>query len=707
MFNVLTGGSVRVGNYPGISVDRAEGDYRYSDDLTIHLIDLPGTYSLTAYSQDELVARNVIVRERPDVVINMLDVTALERSLYLTVQNMEIGAPIVVGLNMMDEARRKHIQVDAQKLSQLLGVPVVECVARKGSGSRELMEASARVAGDQHQGVCWNPLRISYGADIDPVLDEMVEVIQKEAFMTELYPARWIALKYLEEDEAVMHQGRHLNRSVSEQLEIVTSRLSGQLQATRKTYPEALIADYRYGFIHGLLQNGVITRLQDDDSRFDVSDRLDRVVTHRILGPLIMLGVLYALFYNTFTLGAYPQAWAEQLFGLIAVGATRVLPSGMLQSLVVSGVIEGVGAVLSFTPLIFVMFIQLVFLEDLGYMGRVAYMLDKVMHIFGLHGASVMPLIVSGGLPGGCAVPGIMAARTLRSRKERLATIFVAPFTVCGAKATAFLMLTAAFFPKHGTDVMFILVLISWVAVLMVARILRWTVIRGEPTPFVMELPPYRLPTLRGIWMHTCERVWQYIKKAGTFILAITIIMWAVTHYPKLSESDKQVFDGQREQITSLSGASSSTSLSLLSAVDEAEHKASLQVSYAGKMAMTIEPLSRYAGFPWHVNIALIGAFAAKEVFVSTMATIYSVEGGDAGSAQVSQRLARDPAFTMPAVISLYIFLLLYAPCMVTMGTLISESGWRWAFFTLFGSLLFSFCVSVAVYQLGMLIAGS
>ncbi|MDD4734930.1 MAG: ferrous iron transport protein B [Kiritimatiellae bacterium] len=711
LFNAVTGSTARVGNYPGISVDRTEGEARLPDGTKMHLVDLPGTYSLTAYSQDEVIARNVILKEKPDVVINLLDATSLERSLYLTLQTMEIGARVVVGLNMMDEVKKRHIQIDSAQLAKLLGVPVIECCARRGIGGRELLEAAQKSAGTRES--CPAPLHISYGPDLDPVLESLEKRINEAGFLTDRYPARWLAIKYLEEDEVLLQEGRRAG-PLGEELERCVAEVSDMLRKTRNTYPEAVIADYRYGFINGLMRQGVITR--EDDLRFNHSDKIDALVTHRLIGPLIMCAILYAMFYITFTLGAYPQGWVEDAFGWLGGTVESLLPDGLLRSMIVNGAIDGVGAVMGFTPLILIMFLMLVFLEDLGYMGRVAYMLDRILHTFGLHGASVMPFIISGGLPGGCAVPGVMAARSLRSKRERLATIFTAPFMVCGAKTTAFILLTAAFFPENPTRAMFVIVLLAWGFALITAWLLRHTVIKGPSTPFIMELPPYRLPTLLGVLIHTWDRVWQYIKKAGTVILAASILMWALITFPQLPAEQTAHYETLRraaqteatQHLATNAGAEEKVSATLekrLIEIADAESQATLQHTAAGRIGRFLEPVTRYAGFSWQANIALIGAFTAKEVFVSTMATVYSMGSTveDEESPALSARLAADPAYTRPAVYSLIVFLLLYAPCLVTVAAIIRETGWNWGLFTLYGSLAYSFAIAVLVYQVSRL----
>ena len=710
MFNAITGGSARVGNYPGITVDRLEGSY-HAGDTDIRLVDLPGTYSLTSYSMEELVARNVILDEHPDVVINMIDATALERSLYLAVQFMEIGAPMVLGLNMMDEVKRNGVTLDVAKLSKLLGVPVVPCVARVGQGREALMAAVVETY-NQTGGV-WKPIRLSYGPELDPVIARMTDVIEETGFLTDRRDPRWVAIKYLENDEQVMTEGRAAAAAVADRLEAICREAEAHTRQHSAATPDAVIADWRYGFIQGVLRQGIVTG--GDELRRTFSDSLDRIVTHKILGPVLMLAVLWLMFQVTFSVGAYPKSWLEAGFAWLAELGKAYIPEGNLQSLLVSGIIGGVGAVIGFTPLICIMFAMLVFLEDLGYMARVAYMMDRVLRIFGLHGMSVMPLIMSGGIPGGCAVPGVMSARTLRSPKERLATILTAPFMVCGAKTTAYLMLVAAFFPENPTQAMFFVVLSAWGFVLIVSRLLRWTVVKGESTPFVMEIPPYRLPTLRGVVDHTLERVWQYVKKAGTVILAVSILMWAVMTYPKLPEDTVAGFEAQRQEVTEKvaaeNPAASDAELAELTkdaakAVDDAQNEAALLHSVGGRISQFVRPVTDLAGFPWQANVALLGGFAAKEVFVSTMATAYSMGEVDPENPEsLSQRLAADPAWSLPAILSVFAFMLLYTPCMVTVVAIAKETNWKWATFSVFGSMAFAFVVAVAIYHIAGLFA--
>ena len=706
LFNAITGARQHVGNYPGITVDKKEG-YAKQDGREFHLVDLPGTYSLTAYTQEELVARNFLIDERPDAVVAVLNAAALERNLYLAVQIMEMGQPLALGLNMIDEARKQGTAIDAHELSRRLGMPVVETIAREGKGVHKLLAKAADLAtGEEKQ---WKPLTISYGPDLDPVIEEMVEAIEEAQFLTDRYPARWLALKYLESDEEIRVIGRKAG-PLAKTLEEMVEKVSSHCQTTLKTYPEAIIADYRYGYISSLLR-GVISR-DVDKQRVVFSDSLDRVLTHKIAGPLGMLGVLFAIYWFTFTVGEYPLGWVEDLFGLIGDGVSAMLPDGMLKSLLVSGVIDGAGGVLSFVPLILIMFLFIAFLEDSGYMARIAYMLDRIFRIFGLHGCSVMPFIISGGIAGGCAVPGVMAARTLRSPREKLATLLTAPFMTCGAKVPVFILLIGVFFPAYEALAMFCVTVFAWVAALVVARILRSTLIKGPSTPFVMELPPYRMPTLRGLMIHTWERTWQYIKKAGTVIVAISIVLWALMTFPKLDADKLAAFEADREAVrTELAAVAegSDTAAALkerLTTIDNIEGEEALLNSVAGRIGTALEGISQAAGFDWRTNIALVGGVAAKEVIVSTLGTAYSLGDVDPEETQsLGARLAKDPNWSPLTAVSLMIFILLYAPCFVTVVAIKAEAGsWKWAAFSVVFNTAFAFALSVTVYQGGKLL---
>ena len=737
IFNQLTGMRAHVANYPGITVDTRSGRAS-ANGMEALVVDIPGIYSLTAYSEEEIVARRVLAEERPDAVIQVIDAGALERNLYLAAQLLELGIPTMLALNMMDEVLAKGDSINTEKLSQALGIPIVETVGRTGRGTEAALAEGIALA-QRCKAQDWRPLVISYGSDLDEALERMTAEVESSFTImppkgkAKSYPARWVALKYLEGD-ADIRGAQFLAPDCLTALEAEYNRVSEHIAKTHDTYPEAIIADYRHGYVSGILKQGIIERQVSEAGRREFSDRLDIVLTHKLVGPLLMLGVFYFIYTVAFTLGTFPMDWVDGFFGWLGDTIDGVLPDGMLKSLLVSGVIGGVGGVMVFVPLILIMFLLIAFLEDTGYMARIAYMLDRIFRVFGLHGLSIMPYIVAGGIAGGCAVPGVMATRTLRSPKEKLATMLTLPFMVCGAKIPVFVLFVGIFFAKeHQASVMLGITVFGWALALITARALRSTMITGSATPFVMELPPYRLPTLRGLLTHTWERGWQYLKKAGTIILAISILVWAAMTFPTLPESESapheqriSVLQGTVEQfekaVVAAGGnpepaeagedAPSAPAIPEERALAEArdalaeakneQSAAALRHSLAGRIGTAFEPLSKLAGFDWRTNIALIGGFAAKEVLVTTLGTAYSlgeVDAEDAGS--LAERIKADTGtWNLANALSLMIFVLIYAPCIVTIVAMKAETGgWKWPLISLAGSTVLAYALAVVVYQ--------
>ncbi|MDR1607059.1 MAG: ferrous iron transport protein B [Deltaproteobacteria bacterium] len=703
-FNRYTGARQHVGNYPGITVEKKEGVAHLPNGTAVTLVDLPGTYSLTAYSMEEVVARRVLAEERPGAVIDVLNTPVLERNLYLAVQMLEMGIPLVLCLNMMDEARERGVNVNAERLEQLTGLKCVPAVARKGDGLDEALTEAVKLA-EKAQGRV-DPLIISYGPDLDAVLPEMTKIVSDASLLTDQYPARWVAMKFLEKDRDIISRARRINSGVCDKLAAIAAKVEAHLHTTLNTYPEAVIADYRYGWINSIIKNGVLVGSSESFERVAFSDKLDRVLTNRLGGPLILLAVLYAIYFFTIEVGQYPNDWLSAGFDWLSDYIGSRMADGSLKSLVTAGIIAGVGGVLGFVPLIMIMFFMIAFLEDSGYMARVAYIMDRVFRFFGLHGASIMPFIIGGGIAGGCAVPGVMGARTLRSPKERLATILTVPFMTCGAKIPVFLLFVNIFFESHAATVMFILTLAGWATALLVAMLLRHTIIKGEPTPFVMELPPYRLPTLSGILIHTWERTWQYIKKAGTIILGISILIWAAMTFPDLPQHELDDYDTQRAAITSeaqAKGQSEEEVAGLVSEVDNQQATETLRHSLAGRVGIAIETITEPAGFDWRTNIALLGGIAAKEVVISTLGTAYSLgaaEDEDEEAKSLSDRIKLDPNWKLSNAVALLLFTLLYSPCFVTLAMIKQETGaWKWLWFSLFFNLILAYLVAVAANQ--------
>ena len=708
LFNAYTGSRQHVGNYPGVTVDRKEGTISV-DNTPVTLVDLPGTYSLTAYSQEELVARDELSLGRVVAVIDCADASALERNMLLTVQMMEMGMPVVLACNMMDEARKAGIHIDMQKLSEQLGTPVLPIVARNGEGIREVARAALDLAKKGRK----EPLHINYGPELTEAVEALEKRLSEEKILIDRYHPHWTALKLLEGDTKVQESVREARPDLAPEILSYCEGIEEKVKAATQATCESVITDARYGYIRGLLAQGVVKQDPGKD-RLALSDRLDKILTNRFLGPLIMIGVLYLMFVITFNLGAYPQEWLEDFFAWMGSELGDHMDDGLLKSLICDGIIAGVGGVVSFVPLIAIMFALIAFIEDSGYMARIAYMMDRIFRFFGLHGASVMPYIIAGGIAGGCAIPGVMATRTLRSPKEKLATLLTLPFMCCGAKVPCFLLLIAAFFPKSPALAFFLVLCCGWVGALLMASLLRHTIIRGAGTPFVMELPPYRLPTIFSILMHMWERTWMYLKKAGTIILAISIVIWAAMTFPSLPDSQKAPFE---EKVASLESQQkglqedSEQYKALQDQIDEANNDlaaAQLRYSYGGRIGVAIEPVTKYLGFTWRTNIALVAGVAAKEAVVSTLGTAYSMgEQDPEDAAPLGERLKQDPDFTPAVALSLMIFILFYSPCFVSLVVIKSEAGgWRWLFFSMIVDTIFAAILAFIAYNIGRFVWG-
>jgi len=626
------------------------------------------------------------------VVVDVIDASNLERNLYLAVQIMEMQAPMAIALNMTDVAKKRGFKIDLDKLSELLGAPVVPTIGNKGEGVQDLLAACAEVAGQPDS----KPAEIRYGHEVDQEINELGELIARTGKVDARFLPRWAAVKLIEGDPAVEKAAKEL---CGEDWESVAKAAKKAIHAIESHFNEdasVIIAERRYGFAAGVVKRAVELA---GEARQRMTDQIDVLVCNKVLGPAILVGVVAALFFFVFKISdewnwiPWFGGWTsptglmewifESLSGLIA-GLEPAAP--VLHSLIDDGIIGGVGGVMGFVPLIFAMFLFISALEDTGYIARVAFILDRLLRAFGLQGKSILSMIVSGGLgAGGCAVPGVLATRTLREEKDRLTTMLVTPFMNCGAKMPVYAMLIAAFFSGHRTQMMVLLWAISWTVALCAAWILRKTVIKGPQTPFVMELPPYHVPTARGVLTHTWERTWLYVKKAGTIILAVSIVLWALMFFPRLPE----------EQVLGLDGAE-------LTGEELASKE--LAYSFAGRLGTAFEPASQLAGFEWRTNIALIGGFAAKEVVVGALGTAYSMGNVDPEESEsLSARLAGDSNWSPLKAFTLMIFVMIYAPCFVTISVIRKESGsWKWAAFSTLYSTSAAFILAVMVYQAGL-----
>jgi ferrous iron transport protein B len=676
LFNLLTGSHQHVGNYPGVTVEKKEGVCRRGD-VVLEITDLPGTYSLTAYSDDERVARECVIRDRPDVVVCVADASNLERNLYLAVQFMELGLPLVIALNMADVAASQGCRIDAGRLSTLLGdVPVVSTVGNRGEGAGALADAVVAV-GCGRRPV--RPIPITYGQEVDEEVARLSALLEPEAARLAPLPPRWAALKLLEADGPVREEVA-ARCDGAEPILAAADAAIRHLRGIFRDEPEMIIADLRYGFAAGACREAV-TRAAE--SRLTRSDQIDAIVTHPVLGLPIFLGLMYLVFVATFRLGQYPQDGINHLFHWLAQGVAGLWPAGSesaLRSLLIDGVIGGVGGVAAFLPNILILFAAIAVLEDTGYMARAAFIVDRWMHKIGLHGKSFIPMLIGFG----CTVPAIMATRILENRRDRLTTMMVLPLISCGARLPIYTLFVGAFFaPAWQAPAMWAVYLVGIAMAVLLAKLLRGTVFSGEAEPFVMELPPYRVPTWRGMLIHMWQRGWLYLRKAGTIILGVSICLWVLTSYPKPPDGP----------------ATSAES-------PQARQAAALEYSAAGRLGKAMEPVTRPLGFDWRVNTALVGAAAAKEVFVAQMGIVHSLEATDDRTPEpLAQALAAH--YSPLQAIAIMLFCLLGLPCAATVAVVRSESGsWRWALAQWAGLTALAYGVTLIVYQVGLLVTG-
>ena len=602
---------------------------------------------------------------------------------------------MIIALNMMDVATKRDISIDEKILSEKIGLPVIRTIARKDEGSDELLQS---IVNCNNKKASFGIDDFSYGEDIDCVIGDMVTIVKKSNFLKDNPSSKWVALKYIENDEQVINEGKKNSTDIHNQLIGKTQKLEKHIRETLNTYPEAVVADHRYGIVSSLLKN-VVSRKTANIDRIFISDRIDQILTQRLVGPLVLLGILYFSYQFTFWASEHPAAWMESFFGFLASVVDNNLSDGLLKSLIVSGIIDGIGGVLGFAPLIMFMFFVIAILEDSGYMARIAYILDRLFRFFGLQGSSVLPYVVSGGIAGGCAVPGVMAARTIKGQKERLLTILTAPFMACGAKLPVFALLISAFFPGDKSLLLVLITLMSWLSALIVAKIMGSTIVKGDTSSFIMELPPYRFPTLKGLLLHSWERTWMYIKKAGTVILAISIVLWMLMTFPQLPDSKTEIYESQRSTATANYSDNATMLKKELAAINNMESQEALRNSIAGRVGIFIEPVSKYAGFDWRTNIALIGGIAAKEVVISTLGTAYSMGETDPEEiGPLSEKLSNDPSWDIGVALALIFFTILYAPCFVTVVVISRETGsWKWGAFTVFGYTTLAYLVSVVI----------
>jgi ferrous iron transport protein B len=692
IFNNLTGARQHVGNYPGVTVEKKYGDVAYKG-YKINFVDLPGTYSLTAYSEDEVVARNYIINEKPDIVVDIVDSSNLERNLYLATQLMELGTPVILAFNMSDMVKKCGTVIDTKALSKLLDTPIVETCGLKNQGTKEILDEIIKLKE--------NPVKkeheIKYGAEIENELDKISRLIASDNLSIKDLNPRWIALKLIEQDKEIIKLVRQDSEESWLQIEKELGKSIEHLKNILRDSPETLIADARYGFINGALAE---TLSETEDEKVTASEKIDRVMTNRILGLPIFAALMWLLFQFVFKVGAYPMDWIDIGFSKLGDLVSGAMPDGLLHSLIVDGIIGGVGGVIIFTPNIILLFLCISILEDSGYMARVAFVMDRVMHKIGLHGKSFIPMLIGFG----CTIPAYMGARILEDKKDRLVTMHVNTFMSCGARLPVYILLAGAFFPRHAGNVIFSIYVIGIIVAILVAKLLRVTRFKGESAPFVMELPPYRVPTFKGVLMHTWERTWLYLKKAGTIILAVSILMWILFTFPMIGGNYSTDYDSEIAAIEESFASGSITEQEYEEAIVEVEAKIGaeqLAYSAAGRIGRFIEPVFKPLGFDWKLAVASISGIAAKEVVVSTMGTLYSIQEADEETESLRENIAKE--YNPLTGFNFMLFSLLYFPCMAGMAVFKREAGWKEMWFQIGFTLLLAWVVSLLVWQIGRL----
>ncbi|WP_304250649.1 ferrous iron transport protein B [Parabacteroides gordonii] len=695
LFNFASGAHEHVGNYSGVTVDAKEGTFQ-QDGYTFRIVDLPGTYSLSAYTPEELYVRKHLSEEQPDVVINVIDASNLERNLYLTCQLIDMDVRSVIALNMYDELERQGNKFDYDSLSRMIGTPIVPTVSRSGFGIEDLFKRVIKVYEEEDPVI--RHIHINYGEVLEKGITNVRKAIKNNANIAKSLSKRYLSIKLLEGDPEIESFIKTL--PCAEIILQERDRNVTQIEELLLEDCETAFTNARYGFISGALRE---TFEQNKIKEATSTQIIDLFVTHKVLGFPIFILFMWIMFEATFRLGEYPMGWIEDLVGLIGNFVRSHMSEGPLKDLLVDGIIGGVGGVIVFLPNILILYLFISFMEDSGYMARAAFIMDKIMHKMGLHGKSFIPLVMGFG----CNVPAIMASRTIESRNSRMITMLINPLMSCSARLPVYVLLTGAFFPNNASFVLLALYVTGIILAVIMARLFKRFLFNEEDVPFVMELPPYRMPTAKAIMIHMWEKAKQYLHKMGGVILVASIIIWFLGYFPRNTEIG-DVFDKQIAEVENaeLDSAEKADTIAELERLKNMEHQKS---SYIGMIGQTIQPVLNPLGFDWKMSVSLLTGMAAKEVVVSTLSVLYTGEEED--SQALSERLKQDldaegnPVFTPLIALSLMLFVLIYFPCIATISAIVNESGsWKWGIFVVIYTCVLAWVVSFIVYQTGSLI---
>lgn len=695
LFNFASGSSEKVGNYAGVTVDSKEASYKQSG-YTFSIVDLPGTYSIKSYSPEEIYLRNYIFDNKPDIVINIVDASNLERNLYLTTQLIDMGVQIVIALNMYDELEKKGDTLDYTSLGKLLGVPVIPTVSSRGKGIKNLFEKVIEVYENREPVV--RHIHINYGIEIENSISEIqskIKIEENRAF-TNIISARYLAIELLENDKEYSNS---ITRCVnSSDIIAMAKKEYLKLEKLFSDPVETVITDLRYGFISGALKE---TLKVNKTERLRKTKYIDNYLTNKYLGIPIFIFFMWLTFFTTFKLGGYPKHWMEIGTGKLSELVTNVLHAGIIRDFLVEGIIGGVGGVIVFLPNIVILFLFISFMEDTGYMARAVFIMDKVMHKIGLHGKSFIPLFMGFG----CNVPAIMASRIIESRRDRLITMLITPFMSCSARLPVYILFISAFFASNQGTVLFLLYALGVIFAILSALFLKRFFFKSKDVPFVMELPPYRIPTARSISKHVMFRTGLYFKKIGGVILLASIIVWILSNFPRnvtySTDYSGQIAMVEKSQLT-VSLKKESVNSIILKQRSEKQSK-----SFMGIIGHTIEPVMRPLGFDWRLSVSILSGLAAKEVVVSTLGVIFQSDT-KTGKASLVEKIQtqKDSSgrilFTPLIAFSFMLFILTYFPCIGVVAAINRESGsWKWAAFVVVYTTGIAWLLSFAVYQVG------
>lgn len=715
IFNYASGSKAHVGNYSGVTVDSKQGKFKL-DGYNFNIMDLPGTYSLTAYSPEELYVRKYILGYHPDIIINVVDASNLERNLYLTTQLIDMDLKVIIALNMYDEFQSKGDKFNHEHLGQMIGIPIIPTVGAKGKGVTELFRKAIEVYEDREPNV--RHVHINYGMHVEKSINTIQAEIKKNKGLTDKVSSRFYAIKLLEKDE-----GARFSLSRTQNIEEIKRTAENEiksLEATHNEDSETLITDAKYGFIAGALKETYVPNKLKRKLKTE-TEIIDTFLTNKIFGFPIFIFFLWIMFQATFKLGEIPQGWIEQLVAWIGANLNNIIPGSLFKDLLINGIINGVGGVIVFLPNIVILFFFISFMEDTGYMARAAFIMDKLMHKIGLHGKSFIPLIMGFG----CNVPAIMATRTLENRNERLLTMLINPFMSCSARLPVYILIIGAVFNGHEVAVLFTVYGIGILFAILFALLFKRTIFKSSEAPFVMELPPYRLPTFKTTLKHMWYKSSQYLKKMGGVIMIASMIIWALGYFP-LNKEIANEFDQQAEQTTENYRQLIEASPEMRTTYEEAlsaelmtiqyNRNSELQrKSFIGQIGQFIEPVMRPLGFDWRMSVSLLAGVAAKEVVVSTLGVLYQADGDpdNISEALVTKirnakhqdgKRAGDPLFTPVSSFAFLMFILLYFPCVAVVAAVKKESGkWKWAVFMVTYTTTIAWLVAFLVNQAGNL----